>query len=165
MRSHFRIHCVQVSDADIDAIVASKSKIVLCPRSDEYLGVGAAPIGRLRKKGIPLALGTDSVGQQFSVRCGMKLMRFLRQRPAKSDDRLSAKDLLGMATLGGAQVLGLEDRIGSLEAGKMADVLAVRLKEEDITAARLYDYLIDHTFDADIQMVMVGGQVRAGALP
>lgn len=158
------IHCVQVSDADIDAIAASHSKIVLCPRSNEFLNVGTAPIGRLKNKGITLALGTDSLASNSSLSMWDE-MRFLRQKPMKSDDRLAAKDLLRLSTLGGAQVLGLDDRIGSLEAGKLADVLAVRLKDEDVTASRLYDYLIDHTYDADIQMVMVGGQVRSGALP
>jgi cytosine/adenosine deaminase-related metal-dependent hydrolase len=155
------VHCVQVSDADIDRIVASQAQVVLCPRSNFYLGVGSAPWERFLEKNVILALGTDSLASNQSLSMWDE-MRFLMEA---AGDTLNPLQVLYMATMGSAKALGMEKEIGSLEEGKMADLVAIRLKENDLTQNSIFGHLVEHTFDPDIEMVMVGGNVCSGKKP
>jgi cytosine/adenosine deaminase-related metal-dependent hydrolase len=116
------VHCVHVTLADAQILKQRGTTICLCPRSNERLDVGRAPLALFRKLGIPLALGTDSLASNDSLSLWDEI-RFALDQFA---DEISPAELLCMATLGGATALGLSDRIGSLEAGKRADFQIVR---------------------------------------
>ena len=120
--STLAVHCVQVTPADARIIKERGASICLCPRSNDRLDVGSAPVALFNKLEIPLALGTDSLASNDSLSLWDE-MRFALEMFAKE---LSPTDVFRMATTGGAAALGLADSIGSLEPGKRADFQIVR---------------------------------------
>ncbi len=119
------IHCVHVAPAEVELLRQRGVSAVLCPRSNDRLDVGIAPAKRLKKAGIPLALGTDSLASNDSLSL-LDEARFLFQQ---FPDVFSYDDVLRMITLNGARVLGVEGQAGSLEVGKRGDFLVVELPE------------------------------------
>lgn len=115
------VHCVHVSVADARIIKSRGSHIALCPRSNEILDVGRAPVHLFKKFGIPMALGTDSLASNNSL----SLWDELRFALATFPDDLAEEDVLRMVTTGGAAALGLSAVCGSLEVGKRADFQVV----------------------------------------
>lgn len=115
------VHCVHVSVADARIIKARGAHIALCPRSNELLDVGRAPVSLFKKIGIPLALGTDSLASNNSLSLWDELRFALDNFP----NDLSGQDVFRMVTIGGAAALGISAAGGSLEAGKRADFQVV----------------------------------------
>ncbi len=116
------IHCVHVTPADVEILKHRGASVVLCPRSNDRLAVGTAPAALLKRAGVPLGLGTDSLASNDSLSLWDEIRFCRRCYP----DVFSPVELLEMATLGGARALYLHDVTGSLTAGKRADFLAVR---------------------------------------
>lgn len=115
------VHCVHVSAADVAILKERGVHIALCPRSNDILDVGRAPVAMFKKAGIPLALGTDSLASNNSLSIWDEL-RFALDTYSKD---LSVQDIFRMVTIGGAEALGLSKTCGSLEAGKYADFQVV----------------------------------------
>ena len=111
------VHCVHVSVADARIIKSRGVHIALCPRSNDLLDVGRAPVSLFKKLGIPLSLGTDSLASNNSLSLWDELRFALETFP----DDLSEPELFRMVTAGGAAALGISSTCGSLEAGKRAD--------------------------------------------
>lgn len=111
------VHCVHVSVADARIIKSRGVHIALCPRSNDLLNVGRAPVSLFKKLGIPLSLGTDSLASNNSLSLWDELRFALETFP----DDLSEPELFRMVTAGGAAALGISSTCGSLEAGKRAD--------------------------------------------
>jgi cytosine/adenosine deaminase-related metal-dependent hydrolase len=111
------VHCVHVSLADAHILKNRGVSICLCPRSNDRLDVGHAPLALFRKLSIPLALGTDSLASNDSISLWDEMCFALDRFP----DLLSPADVFRMATTGGAAALGLLNSLGSLERGKRAD--------------------------------------------
>jgi cytosine/adenosine deaminase-related metal-dependent hydrolase len=109
------IHGVQVDAADVARIASSGASVVLCPRSNAHLGVGIAPVGLYKAAGVPLALGTDSLASNDSLSLWDELAFARSVYP-----EFSPRELLHIATCGGAQVLGLAHEMGQLTAGSGA---------------------------------------------
>ena len=116
------VHCVHVTLADARTIKERGASVCLCPRSNDRLDVGIAPVALFRKLSIPLALGTDSLASNDSLSLWDE-MRFALDVFAKD---LSPADVFRMTTSGGAAAVGLSDSIGSLTVGKQADFQIVR---------------------------------------
>jgi aminodeoxyfutalosine deaminase len=111
------VHCVHVSLGDARLIKERGTHIALCPRSNELLDVGRAPVALFKKLGIPLALGTDSLASNNSLSLWDELRFALDIFPRD----LSEQDVFRMVTTGGAGALGIASTCGSLESGKRAD--------------------------------------------
>ncbi|MGH9759300.1 MAG: amidohydrolase family protein, partial [Blastocatellia bacterium] len=123
------IHCVRVDREDIALIKKRGARIAHCPRSNAKLGHGIAPLAEFLSAGVPTGLGTDSVASNNrSDPLGEAAFCSLLYRACNSSfNHPSARQILRMLTLGGAEALGLEGEIGTLEAGKQADLTAVSL--------------------------------------
>src|SRR5213596_1617905 len=106
------IHCVQVDEEDIAVLGDSGAAVAHCPRSNRAHGHGTAPLAALRRAGVPVGLGTDSVVSVGDMN--------LRAEAVAAG--LDGEDALRTLTLEGARALGLDDQIGSLEVGKEADL-------------------------------------------
>ncbi len=123
------IHCVQVDQTDIQFIAESRCPVAHCPASNAKLGHGIAPVRAMLDAGVVVGLGSDSVASNNA----MDLLAEARQAVLMQNARagrptaLAAREALWMATMGGARALGLDARIGSLEAGKDADLAAFPL--------------------------------------
>ncbi len=115
--STLAVHCVHMSVADARIIKSRGTHIALCPRSNELLDVGRAPVRLFRKFGIPLSLGTDSLASNNSLSLWDELRFALETFP----EDLSERDVFRMVTAGGADALGISTVCGSLTAGKRAD--------------------------------------------
>ena len=123
------IHCVRVSDSDIEAIAQSGSTVAHCPISNAKLGHGVAPVLEMLGAGIAVGLGSDSMAANNRMHLleeSRAAVLAQRIRGARFD-ALSAFRALELATLGGARAHGISDRGGSLEIGKEADLAAFDL--------------------------------------
>lgn len=116
-------HCVHLSDADVARFGATATGVAHCPTSNARLGAGIAPVVDLVSAGAPVGLGVDGAasneGGHLSAepRAALQLAR-LRGGPAA----MTVRQTLRLATVGGARCLGRSEELGSLEAGKLADV-------------------------------------------
>jgi len=120
------VHCVYLDRSDHRTLQSSGATVVTCPRSNLALGVGRAPISELLREGVPVALGTDSLASVPDLDLFAEMATLRTEHP-----RLSAATVLRMATLNGARALGLGDRLGSIEAGKLAALVVVPLDPGD----------------------------------
>jgi 5-methylthioadenosine/S-adenosylhomocysteine deaminase len=122
---------VQADAEEIEILAARDVAVAHCPRSNALLGCGVAPLGELRAAGIRVCIATDSPASTPSfdmfdeMRAAIVAARARERRP----DALTAADALELATLGGARALGLDAEIGSLVAGKKADLTVLSLAE------------------------------------
>lgn len=118
-------HCVWCSDRDVALLASSGTDIAHNPVANMILADGVCPVPRLRREGITIALGTDGAASNDSQDMfGTLKTAALLQKVAHMDATvLSARDVVEMATIGGARALGLDHLVGSLELGKRADVV------------------------------------------
>ncbi len=123
------IHAVHVDAGDIALLARQGCHVVHCPTSNLKLASGIAPVGALLAAGVNVALGTDGAASnnRLDVFSEMRLASLLAKFAGDDAAAVPAATALRMATLNGARALGLSERIGSLEAGKEADIVAVDL--------------------------------------
>ena len=123
------VHMTALSDADVAAVAAAGASVVHCPSSNLKLASGFCPVARLAAAGVNVALGTDSASSNNSLDmfAEMRTAALLAKGVAGDATAVPAWAALRMATLNGARALGLAAECGSLEVGKQADLVAVRL--------------------------------------
>jgi 5-methylthioadenosine/S-adenosylhomocysteine deaminase len=124
-------HAVHVGPGEIAALAESGCSVAHCPRSNALLGCGIAPVAALRAAGVPVGIGTDSPASALTLDLFEDLRAALFLARAREEDAgaLTAADVLRLATLGGAEALGWQDRLGALTPGRLADLVAVRLED------------------------------------
>lgn len=120
------VHCVQVDRSDLQLLRERGVTVVTCPRSNARLRVGRAPIPAIAAEGIRVAIGTDSLASAPDLDLFAEMAALRADHPALAPDAV-----LRMATLHGAAALGLERELGSLQAGKLAALVCVRLDSAD----------------------------------
>jgi guanine deaminase len=122
-------HAIHLSDREVRRLVATGTHIAHCPASNLFIGAGVMPLGRYREAGLSIGLGSDVSGGPdqsiFSVMRVGAYAQMARQSMGGDGAVLHPFDWLRLGTLDGAKALGFGDIIGSLEAGKEADVIAV----------------------------------------
>jgi 5-methylthioadenosine/S-adenosylhomocysteine deaminase len=155
-------HCVQLDDEEMETLARTKTNVAHCPSSNLKLGSGVARITEMLSNGISVSLGADGAA------CNNRLDMFTEMRTAAllqkvvhGPEALPAKRTLRMATIDGARALGLEREIGSLEAGKRADVIVVDVtqlhsspRHDDVVSALVYSAVA-----ADVRTTIIDGQV------
>ncbi|MFT3690070.1 8-oxoguanine deaminase [Paenirhodobacter sp.] len=115
-------HCVKLDGAEIDLFARSRTGVAHCPCSNCRLGSGIAPVRQMRDAGVKVALGVDgSASNDAGNLIAEARMGMLLQRVRNGADAMSAREMLEIATLGGAQVLGRDD-LGRLVPGMRADI-------------------------------------------
>ncbi len=148
------IHAVHVTAADIRRMAAARAGVAHCPRSNARLSGGVAPVPAFLAAGIAVGLGTDSLASAPTL----ELWDEMRAALAVHAGRLTPAAVLEMATLGGARALGLADRVGSLEVGKRADLIAVA--GGAVAASDPAGSLIAGTRGEDVWLTLVEGESR-----
>jgi cytosine/adenosine deaminase-related metal-dependent hydrolase len=156
------IHCVSLSDEDIDVVAGTGTSVVYCPSAPCKVGSGLAPVPEFVAAGINVGLGTDAPAANNAA----DLVRDLRwvgylQKLDRNDATLLPREtILEMATLGGARTLGLESLIGSIEPGKRADLIVVRTDGAHWTPnLNPVSNLVYAASGADVDTVMIDGEV------
>ena len=122
-------HCVTLSESDLQIISDSASSVAHCPKSNAKFGHGYAPLEKFMNAGINVGLGSDSVASNNLcdlLEEGRFAVLAARNRPGRKRF-LTAREILEVATLGGAKALGLGDEVGTLETGKQADITVISL--------------------------------------
>lgn len=123
------VHMTAVNERDIELLQASGASVAHCPRSNLKLASGFCPAAQLLAAGINVALGTDGAASNNGLDLFAEANTAALLAKAASGDAaaLPAHQALAMATINGARALGIDDRAGSLEAGKSADLTAVKM--------------------------------------
>lgn len=123
------VHMIHLEQAEIARVAQCAASVVHCPESNLKLANGFCPLQQLLDAGINVALGTDGAASNndLDVHGEMRTAALLAKSVAGNAAALPAATALEMATLNGARALGLDDEIGSLRAGKSADVVAMDL--------------------------------------
>lgn len=155
-------HCVHASESDLDRIGAYGARIAHCPRSNAKFGHGTAPLARFLEKGIRVGLGSDSVASSNS--CDMieesRTAAYFSRNLDPENGFLSAADAIELATVGGAAALGLEDRVGTLDAGKQADIAVISLENDAQMPVHDVEAAIVFSSNArDVILTMVAGNI------
>ena len=123
------VHAVHLNEAEIALFADRGVNVAHCPRSNLKLASGIAPIAAMRDAGVNVAIGTDGAASNntLDMLSEMRTAALLAKARAEDASAVSAYDALRMATLGGAQALGLADETGSIESGKWADLTCINL--------------------------------------
>lgn len=154
-------HCVRVTDSDIERIEANGASVAHCPKSNAKFGHGAAPLEKFLDAGITVGLGSDSVASN-NVCDLIEESRFaaLTARNRVDSERfVTAEEVFECATLGGAKALGLDDLIGTLEAGKEADLAVVDLTDDaQGPVTDIYAALVFSSNARDVKQTIVAGK-------
>jgi 5-methylthioadenosine/S-adenosylhomocysteine deaminase len=154
-------HCVWVNDAEQALLAERDVKVMHCPSSNLKLGSGMAPVVEMRARGISVSLGSDGAA------CNNRLDMFEEMRLAATlqavrtqPGALTARDALRMATHEGARALGLADELGSIEAGKRADLILVERDRPHLAPdADPFSTLVYAARGTDVRLTMVDGVV------
>jgi 5-methylthioadenosine/S-adenosylhomocysteine deaminase len=155
-------HGVWVNDADIAILKARGVGVAHNPESNMKLASGTAPVLKYLAAGVAVGLGTDGAASNNDLDMfeAMRQAAFLHKLQSRDPRAVPAPVALEMATMGGARVLGLEREIGSVEAGKRADVIVVGVNRARQTP--LYDaisHLVYTTRGDDVETTIVNGKV------
>jgi 5-methylthioadenosine/S-adenosylhomocysteine deaminase len=154
-------HCVWLDEAEMDILAASGAAVSHNPVSNAKLGSGVAPVRAMRSRGVPVGLGTDGAlsNNGLSIFQEMKFGLLLARATSGDAAALTAADVFAMATLEGARALGWEDEIGSLEAGKQADLVVLDLFHPlGLTPQRVLSDIVFAAGPQHIREVMVAGE-------
>jgi 5-methylthioadenosine/S-adenosylhomocysteine deaminase len=156
-------HCIWVDDAELAVLEEKRVKVVHCPGSNVKLASGIAPIPRMLAMGIAVSLGADGAPCNNNLDIFQEMrMAALMQKPLHGPTAMPAREVFRMATMGGAEAMGLENEIGSIEAGKKADLVLVSLNgihANPVSAADPYSLLIYALRSSDVAMTMVDGRI------
>lgn len=153
-------HCINVDEADLELIKSAGAGVAHCPKSNAKLGHGRAPFLQFVKSGVRVGLGSDSVASNNTCDI-LEEARFatLLARLDRDAGTINADQALYAATLGGARAMGLDDRIGSLEEGKQADLAVVGLgRAHQEPVSRPADTLIFSSSARDVILTVVAGK-------
>jgi 5-methylthioadenosine/S-adenosylhomocysteine deaminase len=136
-------------------------KLCHCPESNLKLASGISPVADLLQRGLVVGLGTDGAASNNNLNLmgEMSLAARLHKVAGLDPTVLPARQVVNMATLGGARVLGLEEVTGSLTPGKDADLIEVELKQPHLTPMYdPYSHLVYAAGAGDVRQVMVQGR-------
>jgi 5-methylthioadenosine/S-adenosylhomocysteine deaminase len=164
------VHMTQLTDAEIAACAEAGASVVHCPESNLKLASGFCPAEKLRRAGVNLAIGTDGCASNNDLDLfgEMRTAALLAKALANDASAFDAASVLRAATLNGARALGWNERIGSIESGKQADLVAVRLDE--IETQPMYGVISQLVYAAgrhQVSDVWIAGRrkLRERALP
>jgi 5-methylthioadenosine/S-adenosylhomocysteine deaminase len=154
-------HCIHLDDEEMETLARTRTNVAHCPSSNLKLGSGIGRVVDMLARGISVSLGADGAP------CNNRLDMFTEMRTASllqkalhGPEVLPAAQALRMATIDGARALGLADEIGSLEAGKRADVIVVDLNRPHSSPRRdVVSALVYSAQPADVRTTIIDGQI------
>jgi len=156
------IHAVHLTDEDIELLAQYGAGVVHCPESQLKLASGFTPVPRLLEARVKVGLGTDGAASNNDLDMFGEMGTAARVHKVMAGDPtvVHARQALSMATVEAARVLGLEDRLGSLEVGKRADIIVLDLDVPHMVP--VYDitsHLVYAAHSSDVRTVIIDGRV------
>ncbi|MGF7058121.1 amidohydrolase [Brassicibacter mesophilus] len=155
-------HCVHISDEDIDILAENNVSVANNPGSNLKLGNGFAPVEKMLKKGVNVALGTDgsSSNNNLNMFEEINLAAIINKAVNFDTTSVPAITALKMATINGAKAVGLESEIGTIEAGKKADIIFIDLnKPHFYPRYNLVSSLAYSAQASDVHTVIIDGKI------
>ncbi len=155
-------HAIALSDHDVERIAASGASVSHNPESNMKTAAGLARVPELLEAGVAVGLGSDGPASNNNLDLfeemdtAAKLHKIVRRDPTLLD----ARTVFEMATLGGARALGLEDRVGSIEEGKLADLVLIDLSAPELVPLYdVYSHLVYTIKGGHVTTVIVDGRI------
>ena len=156
------VHCVQVDDNDIRIMSRTGTKLAHCIHANMFVGEGLGPLVEMQAAGIVTGMGTDNASANNTVNMlsDMRSVALVQKGKYENAVAITAEKVLEMATIEGAQAIGMEKEIGSLEAGKKADVIVI-----DMSAPHMYprhsipSVLVYQALGTEVETVIVDGSI------
>ncbi len=155
-------HCVDIDDEEIAILKKSDTSVSHNPVSNMMLGDGVAPVVEMLNQGVNVALGTDGAASNHSQDLfdTMKAASLLQKVHHRDAGIIEPYSVLRMATVGGAQALGLSSVCGTIEVGKRADLILVRLEDiHNQPVNDLFSQLVHCAKASDVHTTIVNGDV------
>ena len=155
-------HCIKLDEDELEIAARTGMHVAWCPVSNYYLGNGVAPVLTMLDMGVSVGLAADggAVGNTQDMLEAMKFGALVMKGTSLDPRVFGARDALRLATTGGARALGLEDELGALEPGRLADLFLFdpwRLKT--VPVHEPLSALVWASSQANIDLVVVDGQV------
>ena len=155
-------HSVKISEKDIDILKNTNSFISHCPVSNLKLGCGIAPVNKMIEKGLCVSLGTDGQGSGSNLDMfeTMKFAALLQKGVDEKPEEMPAYEVLKMATINGAKALQLEDEIGILDEGKIADLIIIDVN--DVLTQPMNDIFAQIVYNVkgyNVETTIVNGKI------
>lgn len=156
------VHCTQIDDEDIDVIATKDVAVAFCPRCNAKLGMGVLPLRKLLYRGVRVGIGTDSPASNNTVDIFDEMrIGLLIQRAMDAHEQFHvARKFVKLATFDAARALRIENIVGSLEPGKVADIIAVDLSHtHQLPTQYPYSTLVHAANQDNVVFTMVCGRV------
>jgi 5-methylthioadenosine/S-adenosylhomocysteine deaminase len=153
-------HVVHPQSGELTLLREHNAGIAHCPRSNMNLASGAAPIRRMLDKQLRLGLGTDGAASAPKTNLFEEMATAARLAKLHHHraDAVAAREIFAMATIGGARALGMEDQLGSIEPGKLADIVIVDTGSAHLERAPVYDVYAHLVYStAEARDTIIGG--------
>ena len=155
-------HCVYMTDRDMDLLAETGTSVAHCIGSNTKGGRGVAPVPAMQKRQIPVGFGTDgaSSGNTLDLFTLFKLFADFQKTAYHDRSLFPAEDIVRIGTMGGAQALHAEKDLGSIEAGKKADLVIVETDSVNMFPCyNPYSALVYSANSSNVDTVMVDGQL------
>ena len=163
-------HCVHLNEHEVARFGETRTGVAHCPSSNARLGAGIAPVAPLLRAGAPVGLGVDGAASNEAGELGGELRQaLLAARLRGGPAAMTCAEALELGTLHGARCLGRDDELGTLEVGKLADVVLWRLDdldhagiEDPVAALVLGPRPLAETVIVNGEVVVGGGELKTG---
>ncbi len=155
-------HAIYLDEEEIDLLAKRHVKIAHCPESNMKLGSGIAAVFEMLEKGVTVGLGTDGCASNNNLDLfgEMDTAAKLAKVAYLDPTLLDARTVLNMATIGGAKVIGLEDKVGTIEPGKKADIIIVDTNTPHMTPIyNPYSQIVYSATGGDVRDVIINGRI------
>lgn len=154
------VYGVRVNDEDIRHLKEYDVAVCACPSLNAQLGMGVAPVSEYLRSGMRVGLGTGAPASIDTMDIFSEMRMELLIQRAVTGEFLDSRTLMEMGTLRAAQALRIDDKVGSLEVGKRADIVAVDLSGSHSTpTSDPVSALLGSVGNGDVSMTMVDGKV------
>ncbi|HJQ70085.1 MAG TPA: amidohydrolase [Blastocatellia bacterium] len=155
-------HVVWPTEDDIKTLASRRVGVGHCPQSNMKLAAGVSPVPQMLRAGVNVGLGTDGAASNNDLSLWEEIdtAAKLHKLISKDPTTLAAREAIEMATIRGARAIHLDKEIGSLEAGKLADLIIIGTNGAHQTPLyNVYSHLTYATKAADVETVMINGRV------
>ncbi|MBU0485048.1 MAG: amidohydrolase [Proteobacteria bacterium] len=156
------VHSVWLDDEDLQILRDSGATVATCPESNMKLASGIAPLKEMLELGLTTGIGTDGCASNNNLDLFQEMNTCAKLHKVKNLDPtvLTAREVLKMATIGGAEVLGIAETTGSLEIGKRADLILLDLKAPHLTPFYKPESLLVYAAGGqDVTTVIINGKL------
>ncbi len=155
-------HANWLEEKDIEILAKTKTGVSHNPESNMKLATGVCPVPKLISKGVSVGLGTDGASSNNNLDLFGEMSTTARLHKIWNKDPacLKAKEVVKMATIWGAEALGVADYLGSLETGKLADLVLLNIKKPHLVPVfDFYSHLVYAAKSSDVDTVIVNGEI------